>query len=1008
MISNDLTTTDLESLYRNNTSHPNPMFDFLTGFVPRRLRDLFVWMEYLYYNSAQIFAALKKFSEYPITDIKYPTTNSALEKRIKTLHKKQLKVKGLLIRCGLDRWIYGNSFTSVYQPFVRFLKCPECNKMTNIEHVNYRFKPKKLRFEFTCRKCKNTVDGKVIDRRLTNPHKIHVIRWDPKQMDIDFNPITGESIYYYSVPKDIKERVMKGNKHLLNTMPMSFLKAVQSGKMYRFAPGQIYHMKVDPPAGIDQQWGFPPLTSAIKLFFYAAVLRKANECVSLDTLIETSKGLIAADDVDVGDLVRTHTGSWQPVERKWYRTARENEVGRQITLTGLRQLSSVYSPQHPVFTLRRTDEARRSDTKDAQTSSVMLRNPHLYEEVLCPAEQLQVGHYVLYPRHLPCDEQIIDVAKYTGLYSDGEYVYNSMRPETIEAYNALQRGEHIEHNNAGRVAKRLIAAEQEPQRFPAQRLLTEDFAYLLGWYVGDGSANVRNLIFSLGADDDRGLAALTAAIQREFNLTLRPGTSKNGCCNHTLGHVVIRKLVKGLVPGTARHKKVPMEVLHGTDAIKIAFLRGLWDADGTHKSEEDAPRSTLVTTSKALSYDVYRMLLHLGCIATISEKPLKDSVLKSGRTIRAKGTSCAVAVCGPSALRLRALFQEGTAGDIESAGKSGFFWKDYFAARIHRITERVEPQYIDFKVAVDSTFCTAGTVTKNSIALDHIVPFRILHPAQTVASGDPIQQISLNTLFEEVRSGLRRWRRDPLTIMTAPVPVGMTQIGGDGRAMLTLGEVKEAEDGIIAAMGIPREFIYGGLSFTGSAITLRMLENQLLTYTGELNELLQWVTDRSCKILGWETTECELTEFKLIDDVQQKQLMLSLNQGGQQLISNTTIGELNDFDLKEERVKRKQEALDEVRFQHDVQVEVSKLQNSLAQQVQNQSMMGQQGLAYDQQQVISSADQLVQQLLSMDYSGRKSFLHSLQVEDFVMYSVVVQRLEEAQTQQQQQTKNGAK
>jgi len=566
MASSDLTAADLESLFRNNTSHPNPMFDFLTGFVPRRLRDLFIWMEYLYYNSAQIFAALKKFSEYPITDISYTTTNQALEKRVKKLHNKQLKIKALLIRCGLDRWIYGNSFTSVYQPFARFLKCPHCGKMTNIEHVNYRFKFKKMAFEYTCRKCKNVVNGKVIDRRLTNPDKIHVIRWDPKQMDIDYNPITGESVYYYSVPKDIKDKVMKGNKHLLNTMPMSFLKAVATGKMYKFAEGQIYHMKVDPPAGIDQQWGFPPLTAAIKLFFYAAVLRKANE----------------------------------------------------------------------------------------------------------------------------------------------------------------------------------------------------------------------------------------------------------------------------------------------------------------------------------------------------------------------------------------------------------------------------------------------------AIALDHIVPFRILHPAQNVASGDPIQQISLNTLFEEVRSGLRRWRRDPLTIMTAPVPVGMTQVGGDGRALLTLGEVKEAEDGIIAAMGIPREFIYGGLSFTGSAITLRMLENQLLTYTTELNELLQWVTERCCRILGWKPVECELTEFKLIDDVQQKQLIMQLNQGGQQLISNTTIAELNDFDLKEERERRKQEALDEVRFQNELQMEVTKLQNSLAKQVQNQAMMGQQGLAYDQQQVISHADQLVQQLLSMDYSARKSFLHSLQVEDFVMYSVVVQRLEEAQLQQKNQ------
>lgn len=570
MSTSDLSGSDLESLFRNNTSHPNPMFDFLTGFVPRRLRDLFIWMEYLYYNSAQIFAALKKFSEYPITDISYTTTNSALEKRVKDLHAKQIKIKPLLIKCGLDRWIYGNSFTSVYQPFARFLKCHHCGKMTNIEHVNYRYKFKTTEFTYTCRKCKNTVTGKVIDRRLNNPDKINIIRWDPKYMDIDYHPITGESEYYYAIPKDLKDRVMKGNKHLINTMPMSFLTAIAKGQLYKFAPGQIYHMKVDPPAGIDQQWGFPPLTAAIKLFFYAAVLRRANE----------------------------------------------------------------------------------------------------------------------------------------------------------------------------------------------------------------------------------------------------------------------------------------------------------------------------------------------------------------------------------------------------------------------------------------------------AIALDHIVPFRVLHPAQSVASGDPIQQISLATLFDEVKTGISRWRKDPLHLMTAPVPLGVTQLGGDGRALLTLGEVKEAEDGIITAMGIPREFLSGGLSFTGSAITLRMLENQLLTYTTELNALLQWVTTRCCKILGWENVECELTEFKLIDDVQQKQLMLSLNQGGQQLISNTTVAELNDFDLKEERDRRLQEQLDETRFQHRMQMEVQKLQNSLAQQVQNQAMMGQQGLAYDQQQVISQADQLVQQAMQYDYGARKSFLHSLQVEDFVMYSVVIQRLEEAQRQQQTQQARG--
>jgi len=565
-------SSDVEALFRHNTTHPNPMFDFLTGFVPRRLRDLFIWMEYLYYNSAQIFAGLKKFCEYPITDFTYDTTNENLKDRVKHLVEQTLRLKEFLMVVGRDYWIYGNAFVSVYQPFARFLKCPECGKMVGIEHVNYRFRFMKLAFEYTCRQCKNTVEGRVIDRRLTDPNRINLVRWDPKQMDVDFNPVSGEAVYYHSVPAEIKDRIRKGNKLLLNSLPLAYIKAARDNKMFRFADDYIFHMKVPPPAGITQQWGFPPLTSAIKLFFYAAVLRKANE----------------------------------------------------------------------------------------------------------------------------------------------------------------------------------------------------------------------------------------------------------------------------------------------------------------------------------------------------------------------------------------------------------------------------------------------------AIALDHLVPFRVVSPAQATSGADPIMTISLANMFEQFKGGIRRWRRDPLTIMFAPVPVQLTQMGGDGRALLTLGEVQQVEDNIIAAMGIPREFIYGGMSFTGSAITLRMLENQLLTYTGALDELAQWITDRCCRILGWGKVDLELQEFKLIDDVQQKQLIMQLNQGGQQIISNTTIAEMNDFDLDKERERRMEEALDEVRFQQTLQLKVQKLQQSLAQKTQQEALRGGPGMNYDQQQVIAQADQMVEQLLGLDPGTRKSQLHALQVEDFVLYSVVVQRLEERQLAAAQQGKTQAR
>jgi len=561
---NDPTINDLLS---PNSSHGSPLFDFLTAFAPRKLKDLFRLCEYLYFNSAQIYAALQKFCTYPVTDLVYETTNESLKKKYKKLHDKTLKTKRILIRGAIDKFVYGNAFFSLYSPFARFLQCPKCDQLTNITAVDYKFKLKTLSFTYTCGKCKTRGEGKVVDKAITRPDRVSVIRWDPKLMDIDYNPITGHSEYYYTIPKELKERANKGNKHLINTLPMEFLKALKGDKIFKFAEGQIFHMKMDAPAGIEAQWGFPPLASTIKLFFYAAVLRKANE----------------------------------------------------------------------------------------------------------------------------------------------------------------------------------------------------------------------------------------------------------------------------------------------------------------------------------------------------------------------------------------------------------------------------------------------------AIALDYVVPLRIVSPKQASGNADPVMTISLERWSSEMKTNVKKWRRDPLHIMWSPIPAEVTHLGGQARALMTLGEQQAAEDSIIAALGLPKEFIYGGFSAMGSGIQLRVLENQLIHQTGDLNDLLQWITDRLAQMLGWETVGVELAPFKFIDDVQQKTLLLSLNQQDPSgpWVSKATLGESFDIDPAEEREKLMQEALDSARYQQKLQQKMQEMQNTLAAQVQAQQMMGQQGLAYDQQAVIAQADQMVQQMMGLDPGTRQSQMHALEIEDLVMYSVVRKRMEDMNTAQNQ-------
>lgn len=988
----DNPNVDSMTAFDKAASHPNPAFDFLTGFVPRKLKDLFKWCEYLLYNSAHVFAALRKFGELVVTDIEYGTSNEALRRNYRKLFERTLKIKQALLMASLDKHVYGNHFTSFYKPFIRSLKCPTCQQMVNIQHVDYTFDLKKLAFTYACTNCKKTVQGEIVDRKVLVASQLHIIRWDPKLMDIDFNPITGQSIYYYNIPQDIKDQVKAGSKHLINSMPREFLETIRDNKTFRFEKDALFHIKTPAPAGIDQQWGFPPLASTIKLFLYTLVLRKANECVSPETLIETATGLVPADDVKVGDMVRTHLGRWRPVEQKWYRDAREDEIGCRITLSGLRQLSSVFSPHHPIMTLRHT-----ANSEERATSSVIMQSPHLYEEVMCPAEQFEKGDYVLYPRWISAEPQIVDVAKYTGFASTENFVYSGTLQVTAEAFENEEAGVFQKSSNARKVARRVMVAGKTPKRLAATRPMTLDFAYILGHYAGNGSCNPRTVMIAMGSKPEE---FLRAAIRREFALECGGYNQRGNCSMVTLCDVIVKALIKGMIPGTARVKRIPSEVFHAPDDIKLAFLQGLWEMDGYTRETQEI----LATSSPGLAYDVYRMLLHLGCIATISEHVIPISTLADGREIVATGPGYQVRVSGASARRLRALWDQVPAEEI-TVGKSGFFWKDYFAARVYSVAEEEDvEQYIDFKVTEDATFCTASMATKNSIALEHVVPMRILHPAQN-GQQDFAQMISLARWQDEMKTNIRRWRRDPLHIMMAPVALGVSNLGGDGRAMLTLGETQEAEKNIMAALGIPQEFLFGGLTKAGMEATLRLDQNRMQGQTDDMNDLLQWYSDNLSGFLGWEAVDVSLTPLKLVDDTEAKQLLISLatGQAGQQYVSMTTVMDRLGIDLEEERDKRLQETLDETRHQLRVQDEQKKLQNNLAQQVQQQTQNAQ-GLNYDQQAVIAQADQIVQQITQMDEGSRRSQLDSLSKEDAVMYAVVIQRLEDSQTQQAAQLK----
>lgn len=549
-------------LASGSNNHPNPMFDFLTGFVPRKLKDLFRWTEYLFYNSPHIFIALTKLSDYIITDITYETDSKQLRKKYEKVLETTLSGKSKLKACARDRYIYGNSFTSMYFPFKRMLECSNCKSIWDIRKINdYEYVWKKQKFNYTCPACNkssSTPLDKVKDIKTPLPERINIIRWDPKLIDIDYNPVTGESVYHYNIPSSLKEKVKDSDPTAIDSMPKEFLEAIHDDMVFEFETDKIYHMRIPAPAGVDGAWGFPPLTSTLKQFYYTQVLRKANE----------------------------------------------------------------------------------------------------------------------------------------------------------------------------------------------------------------------------------------------------------------------------------------------------------------------------------------------------------------------------------------------------------------------------------------------------AIALDHLVPFRVLHPAQTGQNNDPVTSMAMGQWVEETKKNIKQWRQDPLHIQFAPVALGVTQMGGQGRTLLTLGEIKEAEENIIAGMGVPREFLFGGLSYTGSSVTLRMLENQLLSHKDDLEGLLQWIADSVADYMSWEKVETGITNFRFVDDVQQKSMLLQADSE-YNLASRRTLSEMFDIDFDQEQEQIQQEMIEDMKRKAKTDRKVHNIQTSLAQQAQEESMM-EAGLNYDPEAVTMEAEDIAMHLMEMEDTERRSHLQEMQEFDFVMYSVVRQHMQRMQ------------
>jgi hypothetical protein len=195
---------------------------------------------------------------------------------------------------------------------------------------------------------------------------------------------------------------------------------------------------------------------------------------------------------------------------------------------------------------------------------------------------------------------------------------------------------------------------------------------------------------------------------------------------------------------------------------------------------------------------------------------------------------------------------------------------------------------------------------QEAIAMEHIVPFDIIYPLPN-AQQDPYIHTDLANWRLQIENIIRRHRRDPNFKGVIPVPVGFGRLGGDGKAMLLTPELNYLTETIVGGMGFQKELLFSGLNFTGSSVTLRMLENDFIQNRSQLLDFVVWVKD---KIRVWQNlpdlNSVRMADFRMADDVQKNQQLIGLN--AQFKVSDHTMLTELGYDYEQEVKKMIEEA----------------------------------------------------------------------------------------------------
>ena len=305
---------------RNNTfRYPSPWWDVSHMDLPKSVKHLFRWCRYHMLVNPLVSATTKKMAAYPITELVIDDEpEEGFDKHKKKWEDFLFRVANISrfqLEVGLDYHGYGNCIVSILYPFHKYLQCPLCGYKERIKRLRYRkqWDFKNWKYTLRCPHCNHLGNAKVRDEFYKSYRDIKLIRWNPTDIDIDFNPITREPEYAYKAPEKVRSKVLRKNRRYLEELPDQLIRAMKTRRPFILTRENVFHFKSPTPSldANDEGWGYPPILPALKDSFYLQIMKKAQEAIMLEHLVPLDVLFPASADANANPYTMINLADWK-------------------------------------------------------------------------------------------------------------------------------------------------------------------------------------------------------------------------------------------------------------------------------------------------------------------------------------------------------------------------------------------------------------------------------------------------------------------------------------------------------------------------------------------------------------------------------------------------------------------------------------------------------------------------------------------------------------------------